>query len=350
VKFNVETGGQFEDLPRTAAGRAIVADPRNDENLVIAGLQTAFLLFHNRVVDHLRARGVSDPGELFVQARQLVTWHYQWIVMHEILPSFIGQALVNEILARGHHGRGNGHGRGHDVSSIPVEFQGAAYRFGHSAVRPSYRANLRGDNGVAFFGMVFDPAGEGSPDPVDLRGGCRARRRFIGWQTFFDFNDGEVKPRKRIDTRISTPLFNLPLPAIADGTLPTSLPQRNLLRHLTWQLPSGQHVAEALGVPRLSRRDLAELSDYGIGLDRSTPLWYYVLKEAAVVNDGQFLGPVGGRIVGETIIGILRNDRDSYLAASPRWMPTLPTRAGDGNFRMVDLLTFARVDPGSRGQ
>jgi len=350
VKFKVESGGLFEDLPRTSDGRAIVAEPRNDENLIISGLQVAFLLFHNRVIDHLRATGVSDATELFAQARRLVTWHYQWIVLHEILPSFIGQPLVNEILTGGRRGRGHGHGHEEEMSAIPVEFQGAAYRFGHSGVRPSYRANLRGDNGVAFFGFVFDPAGEGQADPVDLRGGARAARRFIGWQTFFDFRDGEVKPRKRIDTRISTPLFNLPLGAIADGSLPASLPQRNLLRHFTWQLPSGQRVADALGVPPLAPRDLAELAGYGVGLDRSTPLWYYCLKEAAVVNDGQFLGPVGGRIVGETIIGILRGDRNSFLSASPRWTPTLPTRAGDGNFRMVDLLTFARVDPGSRGQ
>src|SRR5438094_6182362 len=74
---------------------------------------------------------------------------------------------------------------------MPVEFQGASYRFGHSMVRPSYRANLKGDAGNPFFGMIFDPKGEGQDDPVDLRGGARAPRRFIGWQTFFDFGDGE---------------------------------------------------------------------------------------------------------------------------------------------------------------
>src|SRR6185295_7628868 len=105
------------------------------------------------------------------------------------------------------------------------------YRFGHSMVRPSYRANLAGDGGSPFFGFIFDPAGLGQPDPVDLRGRARAPRRFIGWQTFFDFRGGQataVRPNKRIDTHISTPLFNIPLAAIPDGTAPTSLPQRNL--------------------------------------------------------------------------------------------------------------------------
>jgi hypothetical protein len=66
-------------------------------------------------------------------------------------------------------------------------------------VGPSYRANLHGNNGQPFFGMIFDPADEGSPDPMDLRGGVRALRRFIGWQTFFEFGSAygaEVKPNK----------------------------------------------------------------------------------------------------------------------------------------------------------
>jgi len=35
--------------------------------------------------------------------------------------------------------------------------------------------------------MIFDPAGDNSPDLIDLRGFARAPRRFVGWQTFFDF-------------------------------------------------------------------------------------------------------------------------------------------------------------------
>ena len=58
--------------------------------------------------------------------------------------------------------------RSRRAQSIPVEFQGAAYRFGHSLVRPSYRANMAGNGGQPFFGFIFDPAGEGQPDPVDL--------------------------------------------------------------------------------------------------------------------------------------------------------------------------------------
>ena len=347
IKFKIESGGLFEDLPRTRENRAIIADPRNDEHVVLAGLQAAFLLFHNRAVDYVRATGENDSGRVFALARQLTTWHYQWIVLHEVLPSFIGQAMVNDIVAR----KPRFYRPDDDEqAAMPVEFQGAAYRFGHSMVRPSYRANLKGDNGNPFFGLIFDPAGQGQADPVDMRGGARARRRFVGWQTFFDFRDGEVKPRKTIDTRISTPLFNLPLGAIADGSSPTSLPQRNLLRQVTWQLPSGQRIAQEMGAPVLASRDLGELAVYGLGLDRHTPLWYYVLKEAEVIGGGQNLGPVGGRIVGEVMIGLLQADRDSFLSESPRWTPTLPSSSGAGNFRMVDFLTFAGVSPASRGQ
>jgi hypothetical protein len=351
AKLKVGYGGRFEDLPRnTPAVTAIIADPRNDENLMLAGLHAAFLLFHNKVVDHIAGEHRSTPGDLFEQARQLTTWHYQWMIVHEFLPLFIGQALVDEILRGGRRFYRPADG------FIPVEFQGAAYRFGHSMVRPSYRANLAGDaNNQPFFGMIFDPAGDGSPDPVDLRGDARAPRRFIGWQTFFDFGGpyaAEVKPNKRIDTKISTPLFQLPLSTInRPETSVTSLPQRNLLRHVTWLLPSGQSIAQEMEVPALASADLSELKDLGHDLDQSTPLWYYILKESELMEDGLHLGPVGGRIVGEVILGLLQLDPYSYFSAR-RWRPTLPTRSGQvtGDFRMIDFLTFAGVDPTSRGQ
>src|SRR5262245_24455841 len=233
-----------------ADGTAIIGDPRNDEHVVIAGMQAAFLKFHNNVVDQLRAGGTAGEAEVYSQARRLTTWHYQWMILHEFLPLFVGQSMVNSIVRRGRRVYRPKKGE----AFIPVEFQSAAYRFGHSLVRPSYRANLAGDGGRPFFGFIFDPAGEGQSDPVDLRGGARAPRRFIGWQTFFDFGGNQsanVRPPKIIDTKISSPLFNLPLGAIASGDRPTALPQRNLLRHLTWSLPSGQAIARAMRVPAL---------------------------------------------------------------------------------------------------
>jgi hypothetical protein len=344
AKLKVESGGAFEDVPRMPDGTAIVADPRNDETVIISGLQAAFLLFHNHQVERLRPGGTTDPLELYTQARRMTTWHYQWMILHEFLPLFVGQSLVNNILR---HGRRFYRPRKGEAY-IPVEFQGAAYRFGHSMVRPSYRANLAGDGGKPFFGLIFDTSQPAS-DPDDLRGGFRAPRRFIGWQTFFDFGDGQVKHNKRIDSRISTPLFQLPLSAIASHTGPTVLPVRTLLRHITWELPSGQALARRMGVTGLGPADFDELKRFGLGLEHSTPLWYYTLKEAELVEDGLHLGPVGGRIVAEVIIGLLQSDPGSYLSYDANWRPSLPARTG-GDFRMVDFLTNAGVDPKSRGQ
>ena len=363
TKLRIESGGLFEDLPRNGERTAIIADPRNDENMMIAGLQAAFILFHNKAVDHVRERDRRlSSDEVFDKARQLTTWHYQWMIVHEFLPLFLGQPLVNDIVRNGRRFYRP------PVPFIPVEFQGAAYRFGHTLVRPSYRANLAGENdGSAFFGMIFDRSGEGQSDPIDLRGGVRARRRFIGWQTFFDFGptftDGPgnlnpaIRPNKLIDTKISTPLFELPVGAIAGGVGrgdPVALPQRNLLRHITWGMPSGQSIARAMRVPALPPDDdvLKELRQYRLNLEESTPLWLYVLREGRVFgSEGRTLGPVGGRIVGEVFIGLLELDRDSYLWQRG-WRPTLPTRSGrvTGDFRMIDFLTFAGVDPTTRGQ
>jgi hypothetical protein len=345
IKLRIESGGLFEDVPRNANGTAIISDPRNDENAIISGLQAAFILAHNRAVDLVGSQGVA-PSEQFAAARRLITWHYQWIIVHEFLPQVIGASLTQNILSQGRRWYRPEPG----PAFIPVEFQGAAYRFGHSMVRPSYRLNLAGNaDGTPFFGFIFDAAGENQADPVDLRGGRRARRRFVGWQTFFDFGGDQttnVRPNKVIDTKISTPLFHLPLGAIASGTPPTSLPQRNLLRHLTWGIPAGQRIAQVMGNPMLH---LQEIADYGVALENQTPLWYYVLAEAERLMNGVTLGPTGGRIVGEVFLGLLQLDTNSYLRAQPGWTPTLPSQTA-GTFKMTDLLRFARVDPASRGQ
>jgi hypothetical protein len=351
IKFRIESGGQFQDLPRDPINHvAIIGDPRNDENMMIAGLHAAFLLFHNHAVDLIRSQNPSITDiQAYFQAHRLTVWHYQWMIVHEFLPHVLPQSVIDDVLTNGRHF----YNPLQNQAFIPVEFQ-ITYRFGHSMVRPSYRANLHGDNGQPFFGMIFDPAGEGSSDPVDLRGGARAPRRFIGWQTFFDFGgtfSADARPNKRIDTIVSTPLFRLPLGTIFNGMPPDSLMQRNLLRCLTWQLPSGQRIAQEMGIPPLSNSELAELQPIRTSFVESTPLFYYILKEARLREDGLRLGPMGARIAAEVFIGLLQLDPDSYLSVQPDWVPTLPTHDGiPQDFRMIDFLTFAGVDPTSRGQ
>jgi hypothetical protein len=211
-------------------------------------------------------------------------------------------------------------------------------------VRPSYRANFTGNGGNAFFAMLFDGAQPSASEPADLRGGSRASRRFVGWQTFFPFPgyESDTRPNKRIDTRLSTPLFDLPLGAIASGAPPTSLAERNLLRHLTWRMPSGQAIAAAMGGPVLGGAYFPELKAVYPPFVSSTPFWYYVLREADVLANGERLGPIGGRLVAEVFIGLLRADPQSILNQALPFVPSLG--AAPGEFQMADFLRIAGVD------
>jgi Animal haem peroxidase len=346
----IGTGGVHEDIPRTPNGdgtyTAILSDPRNDENMMIAGLHCAHILFYNQVLADL---GSMDLGRFpsardadttigYVQyliAREVTLWHYQWLMVNEHLPQIAGQAVVNDVLANGNKFDRPPPGD----AFMPIEFGGACYRFGHSQVRPSYRANFTSGTGDStnpaadsFFGLVFDATEQEFNGPInydrdDLLGGYPAPNRYIGWQTFFDFGDGQVKNNKKIDTTISSVLFTLPVPAIAPHTQtsPTVLPQRNLLRQLTWSLPSGQSIAAAMGVTPLAAADLADIGSVYAPFATSTPLWYYMLAEAKLATGGLTLGPVGGRIVTETLIGLLRADPTSYLSVYPRFTPFLGT-------------------------
>ena len=365
-QLKIGSGGVHEDIPRVPNGdgtfSALVGDPRNDENVIVAGMHCAHILFYNRVLDELSdhdlgrfpaARAYREDRAsnyvAFLLARQVTLWHYQWLLVNEHLPQIAGQQMVNDVLRRGNRFYNPPPGD----AFMPIEFGAAAYRFGHSIVRPSYRANFTSGTGDStsptadpFFALVFDKNEPDFSDPVnydrdDLLGGFPAPRRYVGWQTFFDLGDGNVKNNKKIDTTVSSVLFTLPVPAIAPHTQtsPTVLPQRNLLRQLTWGLPSGQAIARAMGVPTLAGSDLADLAGVYAPFVASTPLWYYILAEAKAMNDGLNLGPVGGRIVTETLIGLLRADPASYLNVYPGFRPFLGT----------DLQLGSNLDPNITG-
>jgi hypothetical protein len=378
-KLKIGTGGVHEDVPRLPNGdgtySALLGDPRNDENLIISGLHCAHILFYNRVIDDLseidlsrfpHAQGVdlSIRYLKFLVARQITLWHYQWLLVNEHLRQIVGDALVDDVLANGNLF----YRPSNQDAFMPIEFGAAAYRFGHSMVRPSYRANFTSGTGdstsptkAPFFALVFDANQQNFSGPVngdrdDLLGGYPAPRRYIGWQTFFDFGDNQVKNNKKIDTKISSVLFTLPLPAIAPHTqtAPLVLPQRNLLRQLTWGLPSGQSVAKAMGTAALTSGDLADIAAVYKPFGTSTPLWYYVLAEAKASANGQHLGAVGGRIVAETLIALLRADPTSYLSADPSFQPFLgtdlvvgstpnPNITGNRSYTRAHFLYYAGV-------
>jgi Animal haem peroxidase len=342
------------DLPRGADNSAILGDSRNDEHVILAQFHLAMLRFHNAVVDHLRtdpANADKSADQIFKMAQRQVRWHYQWIIVHEFLPLTIGQARLDDILRKGlryyrvydtFDGRRDKRLRN---PQLPIEFSVAAYRFGHSQIRPSYRLNFGPDGGQPFFAFLFDDTQDpNDPDPIDLRGGKRAARRFVDWQTFFNFGDGNFRPNKKIDSKLSSVVMLLPGSRGPAPGLPSdgvqSLASRNLMRHVNFGIPSGQAIARRMGVPALTPAQMEMLTPFG--MEKSTPLWLYILKEAEVMEDGLRLGPVGGRIVGEVFVGLLKADESSYLAAQPGWSPVLPS-ATPGDFRITDLLTFAGV-------
>ena len=346
------------DLPRDPNNIAILGDSRNDEHVILAQFHMAMLCFHNAVIDHLR----KDPTladksdeQIFKLAQRQVRWHYQWIIVHEFLPLTIGQERLDDILKKGLR-----YYRVDDDSDIrrdrrskdpklPIEFSVAAYRFGHSQIRPSYRLNFGPTVTPAapFLAFLFDDTQDpNDPDPIDLRGGKRAPRRFVDWQTFFNFGDGNFRPNKQIDGKLSSVVMLLPgsrgpAPGLpADGV--QSLASRNLMRHVNSGIPSGQAIARRMGVPALTPAQLDMLKPFD--MEKSTPLWFYILKEAEIMEKGLRLGPVGGRIVGEVFVGLLKADETSYLAAQPNWTPVLQS-ATPGDFRITDMLTFAGVVP-----
>ncbi|MEM8534854.1 MAG: peroxidase family protein [Chloroflexota bacterium] len=311
--------GQPNDLPRNSEGVALIGDPRNDENLIISQLHVAFLKFHNQVVDYIK--DVTPDENLFEEAQRIVRWHYQWIVVHEFLPFIVGQDVVDDVLQNGRQFY-----RFQGEPFIPVEFAVAAYRFGHSQVRTGYRINEQ----VA--ARLFPDLSSGfEPVPAE---------RVVDWRNFFQITaDGNPQTSRRIDSKIASVLLDLPF-------IPDPRPERrslavlNLLRGNSFALPWGQRVASAMGVPVLTDEEIG-LSDLGFPPGRA-PLWFYILKEAEVQNEGTHLGAVGGRIVAEVLLGLLQGDFKSYLSHDPLWKPFLP-RTDHETFTMADLLIFAGV-------
>ncbi|HZD15494.1 MAG TPA: hypothetical protein VE196_10315, partial [Pseudonocardiaceae bacterium] len=180
-------------------------------------------------------------------------------------------------------------------------------------------------------------------------------------------DDDKLQPARTIDTQISAGLGHMAPSVGAAPTGPTSLAARNLLRGRALGLPTGQDVAHAMGIPdnliiSTSNPDFPFTIGTGYQNDGSvpestdaeknrlvglfgdrTPLWYYILKEAELINKGQMLGPVGGRIVAEVFIGLLLNDPQSYLVSKPNFQPTAGQfGAGpDGRFGIAELIDHA---------
>ncbi|MFF0990102.1 peroxidase family protein [Kocuria nitroreducens] len=297
----------FPDLPRNADGTAIIGDHRNDENLIVAQFHLTFLQLHNQFV---------DEGKTFQQAQQLTRWHYQWLIVHDFLARIAGEALVDSILKPRRGGPTGVDCRFYKPANptrpmMPIEYSVAAYRFGHSMIRAEYE--MHDAVTIPFFGNPSNDLRGSRPLPTIAR---------ADWNYFFDI-PGMSEPDDRnmtrlIDTKLALPLDELPPTVVqhVDGAI-LSLAHRNLLRGKRLGLPAGQDVARAMGVAPIPNARLGLTDPRWNG---RAPLWFYVLKEAELLG-GRQLGPVGGRIIAEVILGILALDRTSFLNAPAGWAP-----------------------------
>src|SRR5882724_7790817 len=343
-------------VPRIAAenqeaARAVIGDPRNDENVIVSQLQASMLRFHNRVVTVL---GSND----FEEVQRIVRWHYQWVVLHDFLPTILGLETWQQIMGQVKPGDGNIKPQlkfyhAEKEAFMPIEFSVAAYRFGHSMIRPIYRLNQSIDRLP-----IFAKKGE------SLVGFRKFPSNWaIDWRLFFDSGNNppalgstRVQPAYKPDTSLVNPLKALPASVAAH---PSSLPERNLLRGWRMQLPSGQAVAMAMGLAPIeddklkvgkaneddapTNRTITDVSPRFAG---NAPLWYYVLAEAQQQfkkNETPIhLGPVGGRIVGEVFLGLMLKDSHSFLRAYPKFRPHPKLVGKNGEFKMATLLQQAK--------
>jgi hypothetical protein len=327
-KIGVATDGVSPDLPRNPDGSAILFEPRNDENLIIAQIHLSFLRLHNELI---------DQGMTFDQAQRTVINAYRYVVINDYLPQIVGQYAMDTAMAqplkKGFYNPGS-----RKTPMTPIEFSVAAFRFGHSQVRNAYNINDT-SGGVPVFSMT--------PGTLDLRGGRQLpaiedpenglKSLVIDFDNFFseiprEEGDDPALIGRAIDTNISLSLFQLPIPG-AEATGDNVLAFRNLLRAKFYDMPSGEEVATAMGLPIIGEPVFPE----------GTPLWFYILREAEMTCNGQpckpgetggaELGPVGGAIVAETFVDVMR-------MSGPVTKPRLPDISGD-DFRIGDLLMAA---------
>ncbi|MBW4514489.1 MAG: hypothetical protein KME11_04625 [Timaviella obliquedivisa GSE-PSE-MK23-08B] len=385
------------DLPRKGATAAEpeevrmaqIPDPRNDENLAVGQTHLAFIRFHNRVCDRLANSSVPSIM-LFERAREAVVKHYQWMLKTDFLPRIVDPAIVDDVF---HNGRKIFEVKETGFPTMPIEFSVAAYRLGHSMIREKYDWNAVFSDGGAVgqigdFGTLINlfrfsgTSGNLSPSASDGSGPSDVNNPLDGnferlptnwiadWTRLYNFvEDGtpELAPEttlnfaRPLDTRLTNPLKNLPLGSFnargGGGTVPPiqlNLAFRNLARARMVGLASGQEVAAYIankipGTHVLSKDeilgdDLNALSEtLKTELTTSTPLWFYILREASLnLDSGKLgtgkLGAVGGRIVAEVFHRAIEGSQISIIR-DPSFTPSLGAKPGV--FRMTDLLRVA---------
>ena len=289
------------DVQRNVEGIAVIGDPRNDSHMLMSQLHLAMLKAHNGFVDEARRNGVAND-RVFDEATRQLRWHYQWIIVNEFLPALAGQTLVTQVLREGPQWFRPAHGE-----FIPLEFADAAYRYGHSQIRHRYQLNLQA-HPVPLF-----------PDLLGFR--VVPRERSVDWTLFFDAAGAAPAQRsKKIDGKLVRALIALPVAVTGECEIDDyhSLAVRDLQRGQGVGLPFGEAVARHMGIIPLTAEQVGLASTDWPG---GTPLWYYILREADACTGGHRLGPVGGRIVTEVLVGLIDADATSFRQNSRDWRP-----------------------------
>ena len=370
------------DLARTPDNTALIGDKRNDENKIVSQIHALFLAFHNKVFADLASRfaGPQDQQARFLETQRIVRWCYQWIVLNDFLPKICKPSVVKTVMnADGGRAPKLEIYQPHSNSAyIPVEFSVAAYRFGHSMVRPSYLLNdvakstakfkSKGGKTTPFSRIpIFVPVSAAPTDAMNGFGEALPIAWGIDWKFFFGTMPAATKgvrqipqPSYRIDATLVDPLGALPefVPQFPAGSPFASLAFRNLLRGFRMGLPSGQAVARFLETNVLSEENLWTKKGKGDSvlawpegknfynankrwLLGRAPLWFYILKEAEIDEKGHRLGEVGSRIVAETIVGLAWHDHFSYRFQNPKWTPADEQIAGlTKNLDMLELTKY----------
>lgn len=356
--------GLPHDLPRNAQGFAIIGDERNDENLLVAQTHVAFLRFHNAIAERLVDK--VPRGRLFEATRRAVVDLYQAMVLRDFLTKLcdvndIAQAVRQRQFFRfetiGAFGQ----------PYMPIEFSVAAYRLGHSMVREVYSHNrifTPGGVVAANFDLLFQftaKSGQiGTPGDTPANKPTLPGDWIIDWRRFLQFEAPQppgavpLNASRRIDPYLAKELHELGLPPNTSGAAPdgsSSLAVMNLRRGAKMKLPAAQDLARFMGVPVLTPNEIGDDTSDGKaarahGLHQRTPLWYYILKEAAKTQGGVRLGPLGSRIVAETFVGLLDGDPTSILGRAPSWefgdpIPGLVLDGADRRFTFADLIMVA---------
>lgn len=325
-----EKKSKLNDLPRTARNidpqldrAAEIGDPRNDENIIVAQLHTAFLKAHNTFI---------DTGLSFDEAKKEIILRYQSVVLDDFLSRVCDPEVHQKVLTEG---------PSHwiiekpDDLFMPVEFAYAAYRFGHSMVRTNYNYNLNFENtGLDTLFTFTALSGQIGGGVVNQDGFDTVPDNWIiQWERLIELPSSlAVQNAHPIDTQLTNFLFNLRdtfgnpqgQGDSAEVTeLAPILAKRNLLRGFLVGLPTGQAMAKKFGIPPLQGQELVdalptvELKQAIIPFKEKTPLWFYILAEAGNVSEGapagKHLGKVGSTILMETFHNLIKHSPISIL-------------------------------------